>query len=71
MEEITIHTEYIQLDQLLKWEGIIETGGQVKYLLEDGLITINGVKIHEKRKKIRPGDVVEIKGAGVWKVVAQ
>ena len=39
---VGIHTEYIQIDQLLKYEGIIETGGQIKALIDDQIITING-----------------------------
>ena len=42
MEKITIHTENIQLDQLLKWAGIVESGGQVKLMLEDEIIKVNG-----------------------------
>ena len=36
-----IETENIQLDQFLKWEGIVETGGQVKLLIEDKMIYVN------------------------------
>lgn len=68
MEEIEIHSTTINLDQLLKWAGIVETGGQVKPMIEDQLIWVNGQLITERRKKIAPGDVVEIKGVGKWKV---
>lgn len=71
MGNIEISTPVIQLDQLLKWAGIAETGGQVRLFIEDGLITLNGIKIHERRKKIHPGDVIEIEGIGIWKVVAE
>ncbi len=71
IQEITIHTAHIQLDQLLKWEGIIDTGGQVRPMLEEGMISINGEIATERRKKISPGDLVELKGVGVWKVIAQ
>lgn len=69
MEKIEIHTEYIQLDQLLKWAGLISTGGQIKGLLEDKQIYLNGVLCTEKRKKIRPGDVIDVKNQGSWTVV--
>lgn len=59
-ETVSIHTEYIQLDQLLKYANILSTGGQVKVLLEEEKITLNGVLIKEKRKKIYPNDVVTI-----------
>lgn len=70
MEEISIETETINLDQFLKWAGIIESGGQVKLLVEDKLIKINGVIAAERRKKLKPGDTVEIEGIGIWKVIA-
>ena len=47
-EIISIHTDYIQLDQLLKYANILTTGGQIKELLA------------EERKKIYPNDVVSI-----------
>ncbi|AJQ25360.1 RNA-binding S4 domain-containing protein [Pelosinus fermentans] len=71
MEEIGISTTTIQLDQFLKWAGIIESGGQVKLLIEDGLVFINGTQIHERRKKIQPGDIVEITDIGKWKVTTE
>lgn len=71
MQEIVINTRVIQLDQLLKWEGIIETGGQVRPMLDDGIILVNGQTATERRKKIHPGDTVEIKGVGIWKIVAE
>lgn len=71
MEEIGITTDTIQLDQFLKWAGIVETGGQVKLFIEDGLILINGIQVHERRKKIQPGDIVEIRDIGIWKVTTE
>jgi len=71
MEIIEISTPTIKLDQLLKWAGIVGSGGQVRLLVDDGLITINGVKIHERRKKINLGDIIEIKDMGIWKVMAE
>ena len=71
MEIIEITTPVIQLDQLLKWAGVVETGGQVRLFIDDGLIFLNGIKIHERRKKIHPGDIIEVKGIGIWKVMAE
>ena len=59
-ETVYIHTEYIQLDQLLKYANVLSTGGQIKVLLEEEKITLNGVLITEKRKKIYPNDIVTI-----------
>ena len=57
---VPIHTEYIQIDQLLKLEGVIETGGQVKGLIDDQVLTLNGTIVTEKRKKCRAGDVIGV-----------
>ena len=58
--EVVIDTEYISMDKLLKFSGIADTGGQAFMMVEDGIITLNGILVTEKRKKVRPGDVVNI-----------
>lgn len=68
MEEIEIYTDEINIDQLLKWAGIIDNGAQIKPLLEDRLIKLNGVLVTERRKKIRPGDTIDIAGVGSWRI---
>lgn len=70
METIEISTPYIQLDQLLKFAGAVNTGGQVRWLLADGAVTVNGVPATERRKKLYPGDKVELAGGGSWLVAA-
>lgn len=64
MKKMVIHTEIIQLDQLLKFHGLIETGGQVKFFLEEHPVFINGIPCHEKRKKIHVGDEIQIEKIG-------
>lgn len=71
IEQIKITTEYIQLDQLLKFANVISTGGQVKFLLSEQSIFVNNELCHEKRKKIRPGDVVQVADVGVFEVVSE
>ena len=68
MDKITIHTENIQLDQLLKWAGIVESGGQVKLMLEDELIKVNGNVETARRRRLYDGDIVELQGVGSWQV---
>lgn len=58
--EILIDTEYISMDKLLKFAGIADTGGQAFMMVEDGIITLNGAPVTEKRKKVRHGDIVNI-----------
>ena len=71
MEEINIEieNEYIQLDQLLKLASFVPTGGQVRFLLDELMITINDKEAFEKRKKIRPNDVVTVREMGTIRVV--
>lgn len=69
MDTIEIHTDFIQMDQLLKWAGVVDSGGQVKFMLEEQQLLLNGALVTEKRKKVYPGDIVEIKGCKCLKVV--
>ena len=59
-ENIAITTECITMDKLLKFSGVADTGGQAFLMVEDGIIKLNGKLITEKRKKVFPGDVVNI-----------
>lgn len=62
MRILKINTEYIQLVQLLKLADVISSGGEIKFLIEEGLIFYNGEPETRVRKKIYPGDVVEVDG---------
>lgn len=70
-QQVPIHTEYIQIDQLLKLEGIIETCGQIKSFIDEGILTLNGQVVTEKRKKCRIGDVISCEGLDVDLVITQ
>lgn len=69
--QVPIHTEYIQIDQLLKLESIIETGGQIKSFIDDKALTLNGQIVTEKRKKCRIGDIITCEGIDVDFVVTK
>lgn len=69
MQEIAIATEDIQLNQFLKLAGAISTGGEVKGLLQQQRIRKNGELETAVRRKLHPGDTVEVEGIGAWKVV--
>ena len=62
MKKIEIRGDYIQLDQFLRKEDIISSGGETGYFLEKHEIFLNGTKIHEKRKKIYLGDQLSLDG---------
>lgn len=62
METITITTEYIKLQDLLKIAAAVETGGEAKLVIQEGDVTVNGEVCTMRGKKIRPGDVVAFNG---------
>ncbi|NLK65728.1 MAG: RNA-binding S4 domain-containing protein [Tissierellia bacterium] len=59
MEKININTEYIKLDQLLKYTNAVEGGGMAKNVILDGLVKVNGEVVLQRGKKLREGDVIE------------
>ena len=60
MQEIKyqIHTEYIDLLQLLKATSIVMSGGEAKMLVDDGIVAVNGEIELRRRRKLRVGDLV-------------
>ena len=65
MEEIKIYTEYIKLDDLLKFAGMLGTGGMAKAVIQDGLVTVDGEVCLMRGKKLRGGEVVSFNGQSV------
>ncbi|MCR4889115.1 MAG: S4 domain-containing protein YaaA [Ruminococcus sp.] len=62
MAEISISTEFIKLDALLKFASLVGSGGEAKMLIQDGQVLVNGEVCTMRGKKIRPGDKVSIAG---------
>ena len=58
--EIEITTEYIKLQDLLKFSTLTSTGGEAKILVQEGAVSVNGEVCTQRGKKIRPGDEVQI-----------
>lgn len=58
--ELRPKDEFIPLINLLKLMGIAQTGGHAKMMVEEGEVKVNGEQEFRKRKKLRPGDVVEL-----------
>lgn len=58
--ELPITTEYIKLDQLLKFSGIAESGADAKDMILDGIVSIGGAVCTMRGKKLRPGDCVSV-----------
>ncbi len=68
MEKIVIKTESIQLDQSLKLASVLQSGGEIRFLLQERRIFVNGELCTAKRKKLYQGDIVEIKGIGIYEI---
>ena len=63
--EIKINTPFIKLDQLLKFAGLTETGGNAKEVIAEGRISVGGEVCTVRGKKIFPGDTVEVPELGL------
>ena len=62
MKNVIITTEFIKLQDLLKFANLVETGGMAKECVQYGEVMVNGEVCTMRGKKIRPGDVVEFDG---------
>ena len=62
MQEIKIKDEFIRLDALLKFAGLIGTGGMAKAEIQSGNVIVNGSICTQRGKKMREGDTAEYKG---------
>ena len=65
MNTIQINTEFIKLDSLLKFAGMVETGGEAKELIQAGQVKLNGEVCTMRGKKCVPGDEIELDGRTV------
>lgn len=64
MKEVHIFTETITLGQFLKWANIVQTGGEAKLLIQDGLVYVNNKVETQRGRKLRENDVVVVQGRG-------
>lgn len=59
---LVISTEFIKLDAALKFAAAVESGGEAKEAVQEGLVTVNGEVCTMRGKKLRPGDRFEFDG---------
>ena len=67
-QRVSIRTEFIKLDSLLKYAGLTDTGGFATELIQGGQVKVNGEICTMRGKKIRSGDVVE---AGEYRLTVE
>lgn len=59
-QTVKITTEFIKLQDLLKFSGACETGGEAKIIIQQGDVSVNGEICTMRGKKLRPGDKVSL-----------
>lgn len=59
MEVIKLREEYIKLGQALKAAGLVDSGVEAKFAVQDGLVKVNGETEYQRGKKLYDGDLVE------------
>ena len=59
MRYVDIYKEPVELYKILKFEGMVASGGQAKSVIDEGLVRVNGEIDVRRRKKIVSGDIIE------------
>lgn len=62
MNYITIKDDFIKLGQALKLAGLVDSGVDAKFVIQDGLVKVNGAVEVQRGKKLVSGDVVSYNG---------
>ena len=62
MREVEVTQEPVELYKVLKFEGLVQSGGAAKQAVGEGLVKVNGKVETQKRKKIMSGDSIEFAG---------
>lgn len=62
MQTVTIRDEFIKLGQALKVAGLVESGVDAKFVIQDGLVMVNGKVETQRGKKLYDGDAVQFDG---------
>lgn len=65
-EKVKIDTEYIKLQDLLKFSGEAYTGGMAKVVIQNGEVKVNGETCTMRGKKLRAGDCAEYNGVKIY-----
>ena len=63
--EIKIRDEFIKLGQALKHAGVVEDGVEAKFVIQDGLVKVNGEVDERRGRKVYEGDVISFNGQDI------
>ena len=61
-QPLEISTEFIKLQDALKFANLVGSGGEAKVLIQEGAVSVNGEVCTQRGKKLRPGDTVDFGG---------
>lgn len=65
MRKITISSEFIKLDALLKFANMVSSGGEAKIRIAQGEVSVNNQVCTMRGKKLRTGDIVTLDGESI------
>lgn len=65
METIQLKSEFIKLGQAIKAANLVEDGVEAKYVIQDGLVKVNGEVDIRRGRKLYDGDVVTFEGTDI------
>lgn len=65
MRTVEISKQPVELYKILKFEGMVASGGEAKLVIADGLVQVNGETETRKRRKIVSGDTIEFNGDAI------
>ncbi len=69
-KEVSIHTEFITLGQMLKQTDVIQSGGMAKWFLQEHIVMVNGEEEMRRGRKLYVGDQISIDGFGDFTVTS-
>ncbi len=59
MENIEINKEFVTLSQMMKMASVVQSGGEAKQIILEGLVTVNNEICTQRGKKLFKGDIIE------------
>lgn len=60
MRDVILSKPAVELYKILKFEGLLSSGGEAKAAIDAGLVKVNGEVETRKRRQINAGDIIEI-----------
>ena len=71
MRDVILSKPAVELYKILKFEGLLSSGGEAKAAIDAGLVKVNGEVETRKRKKVVAGDIVSFNGESVQIIAAE